>query len=103
MRTKNIEIRERALHMWLKGMTFPSIAREMGVSKQRIHEMLSPPPLLRRVAYELAGGKCQRCGIHLGRNGHYHSLPSGPIDDFNDQIELLCVTCHRTKHPGGSL
>ncbi len=37
MLTKNMEIRKRALAMWLKGMTFTAIAKEMGVSRQGVH------------------------------------------------------------------
>ena len=103
MLTKNVALRQRALGMWLKGMTFTAIAQEMGVSRQWVHEMLCPGPALRQVTYDLAGGKCQHCGVHLGRNGHYHSEPTGPIDDFAKPLVLLCVTCHRQAHSGGSL
>ena len=101
MRTKNIEIRIRALGMWLKGMTFTDIGKEMGVSRQWVQEMLCPPPALRKATYELAGGKCQGCGVHLGRNSHYHSVPTGPIDDFTKPLVLLCVKCHSLEHKIG--
>ena len=98
---KNMAIRKRALGMWLQGMTFTAIAKEMGVSRQWVHEMLCRPPALRKATYDLAGGKCQECFVHLGRNGHYHSTDDGPIDDFTKPLVLLCLACHRPKHDEG--
>ena len=99
--TKHLDIRQRALAMWLKGMTFTAVARAMGVSRQWVHEMLVPPKDLRQFIYNQAGGKCQDCGVHLGRNGHYHSIDDGPIDDFTKPLILLCLACHRPKHDKG--
>ena len=98
MLTKDTEQRQRALAMWLKGMTFTAIAQHMGVSRQWVHQMLCPPPALRKVTYDLADGTCQECGMHLGRNGHYHSVPTGPIDDFTKPLMLLCCSCHARSH-----
>ena len=103
MLTKNMEIRKRALAMWLKGMTFTAIAKEMGVSRQWVHEMLCPPTTLRQFVYNQANGMCQECHVHVNRNGHYHSEPTGPIDDFTMPLKLLCVTCHSKAHKGGGL
>lgn len=101
MLTKNMEIRKRALAEWLKGRTFTDIALGMAVSRQWVHEMLVPPKDLREFIYNEAGGKCQECGMHLGRNGHYHSEPTGPIDDFTKPLKLLCCGCHGKAHKGG--
>jgi len=98
---QSIETRKRALSMRLKGMTFAAIAKEMGVSKQWVQEMLVPPAALRKATYDNARGRCQECGIHLGRNGHYHSEPTGPIDDFTKPLVLLCLYHHRLAHKGG--
>ena len=103
MLTKNIEIRKRALGMWLKGMTFTAIAKEMDVSRQWVHEMLVPSKDFRQAVYDKARGKCQSCGMHLGRNGHYHSEPTGPIDDFTMPLVLLCCVCHSKAHKGGGV
>ena len=103
MLTKDIGLRKGALAFWLSGMTFTAIGQRMGVSRQWVQEMLCPPPALRQVTYDLAGGKCQECGMHLGRNGHYHSTPTGPIADFTKPLVLLCCTCHRTEHKGGGM
>ncbi len=101
MPKKNMEIRKLALGMWLSGMTFTAIATAMGVSRQWVHEMLVPPKALRQFVYNQARGKCQDCGMHLGRNGHYHSEPTGPIDDFTKPLVLLCCGCHGKAHKGG--
>lgn len=97
---KNIETRQRALGMWLTGMTFTDIAKEMGVSRQWVQEMLTPPPALRKATYARAQGKCQVCGMHLGRNAHYHSEPTGPIEDFSKPLVMLCCACHRQARQG---
>lgn len=103
MLTKNPAIRQRALGMWLKGMTFAAIGQQMGVTRQRVQQVLCPPPDLRKETYDQADGKCQVCGVHLGHNGQYHSTDDGPIDDFTQPLTLLCLACHRLKHLGGSL
>ena len=101
MLTKDVTIRKRALGLWLSGKNFTQIAAEMGVSRQWVHEMLCPGPLQRRVVDTLADGKCQACGVYVGRHGHYHSEPTGEIDNFTDPLTLLCLACHRPKHPVG--
>ena len=98
MLMKDIGIRKRALGLWLKGNTFTQVALAMGLSRQRVHELLTPPPVLRRVTYTLARGECEECGVLVGRNGHYHSEPGDDYDDFTKPLTLLCLACHRTKH-----
>ena len=101
MRTKDIGKHKIALDMWLKGMTFKDIGEEMGLTRQRIHAMLTPPTALRKQTYERAGGRCQECGVFLSHNGHYHSTDNGTIDDFTKPLKLLCQACHRKAHKGG--
>lgn len=101
MLTKDIGLRKRALGLWLKGNNFTRVGLAMGKSRQRVCQLLIPPPLLRLVVYNLARGKCQECGVQVGRNGHYHSEPSGEYDDFTQPLTLLCLACHRPKHIGG--
>ncbi len=89
--------------MWLKGMTFSAIGQQMEVSRQRVHELLVPPSQKRKVVYNLHDGQCAECGMFLSRNGHYHSIPTGPIDDFTQPMILLCCGCHAKRHRGGGL
>jgi len=103
MLTKDIGLRKGALAFWLSGMTFTAIGQRMGVSRQWVHEMLVPPTALRKATYDLAGGKCSECGMHLGRNAHYHSTDNGPIDDFTKPLVVLCCGCHRKAHEGGDV
>ena len=97
-----MERRSAALAGRLEGKTYQQIARELGISRQRVQQLISPPRDIRDLVSERAGGKCEECGI-LPRDPHIHhkgAVGLGP-DIYNDAInlQLLCASCHRKAHP----
>lgn len=87
------------LELRLKGNTYQGIAEKAGVSRQRVQQLLSPPTAIRNVVYEKANGKCQSCGVFVGRSGHIHHIGSKD-ENYNDMgnLRLLCVSCHQREH-----
>lgn len=85
--------------MRLKGMTYQKIADKMKISRQRIQQLLSPPPAIRKIVVEKAEGKCQSCGILVGVSGHIHH-EGQDFDTYNDigELRLLCPSCHLVTH-----
>lgn len=66
------------------------------------------PMKVRRVAYERASGRCERCGAVLGDNcGHaHHRLPKRVGGSTRGEIQtvsnclIVCDFCHRFIHEG---
>ena len=89
------------LKMRLDGETYQSIATSAGISRQRVQQLLSPPKAIRDVVVRKAEGKCQACGIKVGRSGHVHHNGDA-VDSYNEleNLQLLCVSCHRGAHYG---
>lgn len=96
---KDRQKRKDALKMRLSGMSYNAIGESLGISRQRIQQLLSPPKHIRDIVLNRAGGRCQNCGLIIGRSGHIHHQGSKE-EDYNDvgNLQLLCITCHRKAH-----
>ncbi len=91
---------EEALQLRLQGFTYQAIGTQLGISRQRIQQLLAPPPAIRTIVVNAASGTCAGCGLLVGRSGHVHHKGSTNGDSFNDlaNLELLCISCHRLTH-----
>jgi len=85
-----------------EGQTYAKIAAAAGVSRQRIQQMLSPPPVIQNLIIGRQEGKCKDCGIDSWRGGHIHhiAIDHEDIEDYGDidNLVLLCPGCHRRRH-----
>ncbi len=81
------------------GLSYSEIAKKFGISRQRIHQILSPPRELIKSIKSRSGSKCENCGISQPRGGHIHHI-SEKIENRNNMsnLEYLCPSCHRIKH-----
>jgi transcriptional regulator with XRE-family HTH domain len=88
------------LKLRLDGMTYDEIARKAGVSRQRIQQLLSPPPDIRDFVVKKFNGLCNHCGIKVGTSGQVHHHGTDEEETYNDipNLELLCLACHRAEH-----
>ena len=89
------------LQMRFKGMSYAQIGKKFGISRQRVQKIISPPPYIRKAVFKKAAGKCQDCGILVGRSWHiHHKGNSENEEDYNDgeNLELLCLSCHAKLH-----
>lgn len=93
------------LQLRLEGLSYRAIAVRVGVSAERIRQRLTPPPAIRRIVFERAEGRCQRCELRVGREGQIHHVAAGQMtcDEYNDlgNLVLLCRSCHRRCHRAG--
>ena len=96
---KNLLNKEELLQLRLAGFTYDVIACKAGVSRQRIQQILSPPAQIRKFIRKKYQDKCADCGIFVGSSGHIHHKDDHD-EDYNDidNLELLCISCHRRKH-----
>ena len=95
--------RDIALRWRLEGFTYQRIGEELGLSHQRIQQLLQAPKEIRHLIIDRAGNACQTCGINLskGRGHVHHRLAKGlQADDWNDLDNLvyICLSCHRYDH-----
>ena len=92
--------KESALRLRLDGHTYQYIAGQAGVTRQRIQQLLSTPPFIRDLLIKQTGGKCQKCGILVGKSGHAHHKGSLTNNNYDDiaSLQLLCISCHRRSH-----
>ena len=88
------------LLMRLDGMTYQAIAIKAGISRQRVQQLLGPVPATRRFVVRKFGGRCNRCGIYVGKSGHVHHNGDLDVENYDDphSLELLCIGCHRIAH-----
>ena len=96
---KNLLSQKEMLLMRLEGEPYQSIADKAGISRQRIQQILSPPPAIRRSVVAKAKGKCEHCGIKVGSSGHVHHI-GNEGENYQDieNLQLLCPSCHRKVH-----
>lgn len=93
---------DEILGLRLSGLSYAEIARAVGLSRQRVQQILAPPKAIRDQVVIRANGKCERCGIVVGRSGQvHHGSPKHQDGDwYNDveRLQLLCVSCHIQVH-----
>jgi DNA-binding transcriptional regulator YiaG len=99
MVTKVTIVKEDLIALRLNGATYLEIAKRYSVSRQYIQQLISPPKDIRDFIVKKYNGLCRKCGIHVGVSGHVHHKGT-TSEDYNDieNLELLCVTCHRLVH-----
>lgn len=93
---------QRAVELRLGGMTYAEIARALKVSKQRIHQRIAPPQVIRIQILKRSNFLCTNCGIFIGTSGHVHHIKTKglELEKYNDLENLvgLCISCHRKAH-----
>lgn len=95
--------------MWalrLQGQSYDQIGKLAGVSRQRVEQVLSPPPAIREAVLERAGRACEGCGLTLPKGLQiHHRAAEGLAPDTYEQPEnlvALCVSCHMKAHGYGT-
>jgi hypothetical protein len=88
------------LQMRLQGYTYGAIGKQAGYSRQYIQQVLSPPKAIRDYVVKKYNGFCSECHLFVGVHGHIHhvGLEQENYNDI-DNLQLLCISCHKTKHP----
>lgn len=83
----------------LNGKTYREIGEILGISRQRVEAIASPPMKTLQDLMKRAEGKCQTCGRVIGRSGHAHH--NGDQEEtYQDisQLQYLCISCHLKAH-----
>jgi hypothetical protein len=84
----------------LDGHSYADIGEQAGVTRQYVHQVLSPPRPIRSHVVTKAVGLCAGCGLYVGDLGHVHQPGATGVDDYSgiDYLTLLCGSCHRQSH-----
>ncbi len=87
----------------MRGLTYSEIGSSLGLSRQRVQQLVRPPAAIYRFVHARAHGRCETCHVHT-RSGHVHHKSLNDTDNYNDvdNLAYLCVSCHRIAHNGGS-
>jgi DNA-binding CsgD family transcriptional regulator len=91
----------RALEMKRQGYPYAAIGQALGISRQRVQQLLSPPADARAQVLARCARHCEACGIGPGVHLHlhhvsYHASPRTYHDPQN--LQALCVPCHNRAH-----
>ena len=91
-----------ALQFILEGLTLGEIGQRLGVTRQRVHQLLKPPPAIVQEVMARTRGICESCGI-IARPYHVHTRDlEREINDYEGEgaLRLLCLPCARQAHQG---
>ena len=88
-----------AIDLKLKGLSYNEIGLQMGISRQRAQQLIRPPRIIYNLVRARANSKCQNCHVELTA-GHVHHKENK--EDYNDveNLEYLCISCHKLVHCG---
>lgn len=86
--------KQQARSLKIEGLTYQQIGDRLGVSRQRAQQLVSIPKDELRTMRLKAGFKCSTCGRQSNKLDGHHE------DYNNDDVVLLCVSCHMVKHFG---
>jgi len=92
----------RIIDLRLKGLSYAGIGRLIGLSRQRVHQILTEYDTtvyhkLRRFILK-RDKTCQRCGSPL--NPHIHHIDDNAANNNPNNLLVLCASCHKMAHHG---
>jgi hypothetical protein len=96
------EIKEM-IRMRKAGMSYAAIGHEYGLSRQRIHQILSRTHLgYKESVWKRASGRCEICGLpehqHFRSLTYHHIHPIVKGYNNPENVLLVCESCHRELH-----
>lgn len=97
MRDKTKQLRERAVVLRLRGVSFNQISRDLGLSRSYLYTLLRPPRHVRAQVASRANNHCEYCGRRclVGVYKHRNSITVNPSTyDSPDNLAYVCAGCH---------
>ncbi|KKN54897.1 hypothetical protein LCGC14_0587900 [marine sediment metagenome] len=93
--------RKQIVNLSEAGVRNSEIARLVGVSRQRVHQILngSKDWARQKVSRAIRDGWMQR-GVACASCGSSNSVTHGHHPDYSkwDEVEWLCAPCHKQRH-----
>jgi hypothetical protein len=91
---------QMAISLKITGMTYEQVAAVMGISRQRVLQLIKPRHSVQTAVKIRARFCCEECREPI-EGGHVHHVDSRlPYPEYNaiNNLEYLCAGCHRRKH-----
>ena len=87
-----------AVALWLYGFSYTQIASMIGGTRQNVQQLIQPTYNIRLWVRARAGDRCE--GVRIGRRcaakgKHIHHRSRTMPHNRLDNLELLCLSCHR--------
>jgi predicted transcriptional regulator len=91
--TQRNERKNKILQLKQLGASYKQIAKELGVSRQRVQQLISPSE--NDATKIRSNGICEECGKKTTQL-HIHHISYWP----EQKTKNLCASCHRNAHKG---
>jgi len=94
------EARSLALQLALEGLTLSQVGQRLGLSRQRIYQLLQAPAHITQEVIARTRGLCEKCGI-LAKPFHIHAKDRRrEVNEYRGEgaLRLLCLSCARVEH-----
>jgi len=89
-----------ALQFALEGFNLREIGERLGITHQRVHQLLKGPEAIMEYMVARTKGRCQDCGI-MARPIHIHAQDTRrEMNNYagKGRLWLLCMSCARRAH-----
>lgn len=87
--------RQQAIELKVAGYTYAEIGAIMGVSRQRVEQIISPTKEVLLKVRRRTNGLCALCGNELTTIHHKSSVQTAADFDSPENMVLLCKSCHK--------
>ena len=85
-----------------EGYTYAEIGSVLGISRQRVQQIVAPSKAMRRRIIAKYWGRCAECNCRVGGSGDlHHDVNDETVWNHEENLWLLCRSCHKHCHPGG--
>ena len=97
-RKSRSEVAEKMARLKRQGLTYAEIGELYRMSRQRVQQVVSPPPEIANEVRKRANSRCENCKLELQDGDIHHKDWNVPEPNSLDNLSYLCVACHMLVH-----
>jgi len=92
------ELAEKLARLKRQGLTYAEIGELYHMSRQRVQQIVSPPPEIANEVRRRSNSKCENCKIELQDGDIHHKSWDVAQPNALENLQYLCVACHMLLH-----